>query len=237
VIEFSHVHFSYPDSEAFSLHDVSFRIGKGALAVLSAPTGSGKSTIVKLLTREAKAASGQVRIGEYDLTNMKRSRVAAYRRTIGCVFGDFNLLEEKNVFENVAFALEVQGKTNREKNRRMILDVLERVGISGRADAFPRSLSLGERQRTAIARALVTEPLVLVADNPTSQLDAATAEDILRIFANEYLRGMTIFITTPFSPSLRGLPAATEYFTMNSGRVVTYEGKNNPYESFRDARS
>jgi cell division transport system ATP-binding protein len=220
MIRFTNVNFSYPETEAFSLHDVSLHIEKGTLVVLSAPTGSGKSTVVKLLTREEKPVSGTISVGEFDLSTLKRSRVASYRRTIGCVFGDFHLLEEKNVFENVAFALEVQGKTDREKNRKQILDVLGRVGIADRAKAFPRSLSLGERQRTAIARALVTEPLLLIADNPTSQLDAATARDILRIFTNEYLRGMTIFITTPFAAPLPGLPSETTYVSMRDGRIV-----------------
>ncbi|HYM20992.1 MAG TPA: ATP-binding cassette domain-containing protein [Candidatus Kapabacteria bacterium] len=221
MIQFSNVHFSYPGSDRFSLDDVSFTIDKGELAVLSAPTGSGKSTIIKLITCEERASSGSVRVGEYELTRLRRSRIASYRRTIGCVFGDFNLLEEKNVAENVAFALEVQGKTNRAKNRNVISDVLARVGIADRATVFPRSLSLGERQRTAIARALVTEPLVLIADNPISQLDAATAEDILHIFANEHLRGMTILITTPFTSRLNGLPSDTTYLRLSGGKITT----------------
>jgi cell division transport system ATP-binding protein len=220
MIEFKNVNFSYDGATELALRDVSFRVGKGELAVLSAATGSGKSSVLKLLTAQEKVNSGEVIVGKYKLSAIKRSDIASYRRTIGCVFGDFQLLEEKTVFENIAFALEVQSKVKRQKIGDLVESILDRVGIHSLTDQFPRALSLGERQRTAIARALVTEPLLLLADNPTSMLDAESARGILDLFAIEHFRGMTIFITTTEVGPIDGFPPDTKYLSLSSGRLV-----------------
>lgn len=220
MIEFKNVSFSYDGSSEPALRDVSFRIAKGELAVLSAATGSGKSSVLKLLTAQEKVTSGEVTVGSYKLSKLRGSDVASYRRTIGCVFGDFQLLEEKTVFENIAFALEVQSKAKRQKIGELVESILDRVGIQSLSDQFPRALSLGERQRTAIARALVTEPLLLLADNPTSMLDGETARGILDLFVKEHFRGMTIFITTTEQGPISGLPADTKYLSLSSGKVL-----------------
>jgi cell division transport system ATP-binding protein len=220
VLLFDDVSLRYPGTDAFALRGVSFAVGKGELAVLSAPTGSGKSSILKLLTAQLRPETGRIVVGPTAVNDLRGSKIANYRRTIGCVFQDLSLLEERTVFENVAFALEVQGVTKRKKIEPLVMNVLERVGIASLGTHFPRSLSLGERQRAAIARAIVTEPLVLLADNPTSQLDDETARDILRIFANEHLRGMTIFIVTARAVPMVGLPSFTRYLGLAGGAVV-----------------
>ena len=220
MIQFSNVSFQYKGSEAFSVHDVSFTVHKGDFTVLSSPTGSGKSTILKLLDRELKAATGSITVGNFDLTKISASKVAAYRRTIGCVFQDFRLLEEKTVFENVSFALEIQSNFKRKKIDSLVSEVLDRVGILAQRDQFPKALSLGEKQRTAIARAIVNEPMLLVVDNPTSQLDDVTAKQILSIFTSEHLRGMTIFFATTSTAPIKGLPPETRYLSMRNGMVV-----------------
>ncbi len=219
MIEFRNVTFSYKGASAPTLNNLSFRVEKGEIAVLSAPTGSGKSSILKLLTAEEHPDSGTISVGNYELSRIKRGDISEYRRTIGCVFGDLQLLEEKTVFENVAFALEVQGKIKRDKAVRQVQEVLERFGVAHLAEHFPRTLSLGERQRTAIARALVTEPLVLLADNPTSQLDADSAEEIISLLASQHLRGMTIFIATNAAIPLPGLSSYTTYMNIIDGKI------------------
>ncbi len=220
MIRFSNVSFHYRGAQSFSVHDVSFSIEKGDFTVLSSPTGSGKSTILKLLDRELKATSGSITVGDVDLTKISSSKVAAYRRTIGCVFQDFRLLEEKTVFENVSFALEIQSNFKRKKIDSLVLEVLDRVGIIGQKDQFPNALSLGEKQRTAIARAIVNEPMLLVVDNPTSQLDDVTAKQILSIFASEHLRGMTIFFATTSTAPIDGLPPTTKYLSIINGAII-----------------
>ncbi|MBS1902750.1 MAG: ATP-binding cassette domain-containing protein [Bacteroidetes bacterium] len=211
MIRFEDVSIQYPGNEHFSLHGLSFSVEKGELVVLSAPTGAGKSSILKLLTAQLKPASGRIFVGETEVSSLRGAKIAAYRRRIGCVFQDLSLLEEKTIYENVAFALEVQGITKRAKIDPLVMNVLDRVGLTSLAGQFPYALSLGERQRAAIARAIVTEPLVLLADNPTSQLDAETAVGIFRILANEHLRGMTIFLATTRTVPLPALPSQTRY--------------------------
>jgi cell division transport system ATP-binding protein len=185
-------------------------------------TGTGKSTILHLLICEAAPASGEIRVGPFELSEIKRRNVAAYRRTIGCVFQDFKLLEEKTVAENVSFALEVQRKYKSNSIAKQVGEVLERVGIANARNQFPRELSLGGKQRAAIARALVTEPLVLLADNATAQLDEETAGGIFALLAAENIRGMTILLTTTAGLFFPILPKSAKYFELHGGKVDAF---------------
>jgi cell division transport system ATP-binding protein len=219
MISFRGVHYSYPHSQKKILADASFEIAKGDFAVIQGGTGSGKSTILHLISSEAKPDRGEIHIGQFELSHIKRKDIPLYRRTIGCVFQDFNLLEEKTVRENVAFALEVQRKYRSDAIAKKTEEILERVGIAGDRDQFPRELSEGSRQRAAIARALVTEPHVLVADGAASQLDEETASGIFSLLASENIRGMTILLTTATDHFFPIFPKSAKYFELRNGRV------------------
>ena len=219
MISFRNVYYTYPGSKKQILNGASFVVEKGDFAVIKGMTGAGKSTILDLLTCSKKPDDGEITFGDFQLTSLPRSKIANYRRTIGCVFQDFKLLEEKTVSENVAFALEVQRKFNRKNISKNVSEVLERVGMKDESDHFPRELSLGGKQRIAIARALVSEPLLLLADGATAQLDDETAYSIFKILADENLRGMTIMLTTTTDQFNRSFPRSTRYFELEAGKV------------------
>jgi cell division transport system ATP-binding protein len=219
MISFRSVSYSYPNSRKKILTDTSFEVAKGDFAVIKGTTGAGKSTILHLLSCEAKPDAGEIHIGEFELSNIKRRNIPSYRRTIGCVFQDFKLLEEKTVGENVAFALEVQRKYKHDAIAKKTEEILERVGIANERDHFPRELSEGSRQRAAIARALVTEPLVLVADGAASQLDEETAAGVFGLLGSENIRGMTILLTTATEHFFPVFPKSARYFELHNGRV------------------
>src|SRR5579872_4017563 len=189
MISFHNVSYSYRGASKKILDGVSFEISKGDFAVIKGKTGAGKSTIIHLLTCEAKPDDGEINVGPFELSQIKKKNIPAYRRSIGCVFQDFKLLEEKTAAENVSFALEVQRKYKSADIAKKTSDVLERVGLQNEANLFPRELSAGSRQRAAIARALVSEPLVLIADEVTGQLDDEAAASIHAILASENIRG------------------------------------------------
>lgn len=222
MIQFRNVSYTYPGSQKQILENVSFGIAKGDFAVIKGMTGAGKSTILHLLTCEEAAASGEIQVGPFELSKIKRSNIPVYRRTIGCVFQDFKLLEEKTVAENVTFALEVQRKYKSDSISKQVGEALERVSMYGERDHFPRELSLGGQQRVAIARALVTEPLVLLADGATAQLDDETAAGIFGLLASENIRGMTILLTTTSEHFFPVFPRSAKYFELQNGKVDAF---------------
>jgi len=175
-----------------------------------------------LLTCDASSGSGEIHVGPFELTGIKRSKIPEYRRTIGCVFQDFKLLEEKTVTENVAFALEVQRKYRADAISKRTEEALERVGLAHERDQFPRELSQGGRQRAAIARALVTEPLVLLADSVTAQLDDETAQGIFELLGSEHIRGMTILLTVTSEHFFPVFPKSAKYFELRNGKVDAF---------------
>ena len=179
-----------------ALKGVSIFLGKGDFAFLVGPSGSGKSTIIKLLTGEIAPTDGSIVVNGFDLTSIKMSKMPNLRRTIGVIFQDFRLIEDKNVYENVAFAMRVVGATNKEIRKR-IPYVLHLVGLDGRGKAMPQELSGGEQQRVAIARALATNVDVILADEPTGNLDEATSEDIVAIFQDlAHEHGKCVIVVT-----------------------------------------
>jgi cell division transport system ATP-binding protein len=222
MISFHNVTYTYPGSRKQILDDASFGVGKGEFAVIKGTTGAGKSTILHLLTCEAAAGSGEIQVGPFELSGIKRRKIAEYRRTIGCVFQDFKLLGEKTVAENVAFALEVQRKYKSGSISKQVNEALDRVGLSSERNRFPWELSLGGQQRAAIARALVTEPLVLLADGATAQLDDDTAAGIFGLFASENIRGMTILLTTTTQHFFPVFPKSAKYFELRGGKVDAF---------------
>ncbi|MDP9224154.1 MAG: cell division ATP-binding protein FtsE [Actinomycetota bacterium] len=178
-----------------ALDDVSIDIQKGEFVFVVGPSGSGKSTFLKLLTKEEEPSSGKVYVAGKNLASLPRWRLPYLRRNVGCVFQDFKLLPNKTVFENVAFALEVIGRP-RDVVARQVPQILELVGLGEKLDRFPDELSGGEQQRVSIARAFVNRPLILMADEPTGNLDPATSVGIMRLLDRINRTGTTVVMAT-----------------------------------------
>jgi cell division transport system ATP-binding protein len=178
-----------------ALHGISLDIEKGEFVFIVGPSGSGKSTFMKLLTKEEEPTEGEIYVAGKNLASLPRWRVPYLRRNVGCVFQDFKLLPNKTVFENVAFALEVIGRP-RTLIRRQVPQILELVGLGEKLDRFPDELSGGEQQRVSIARAFVNRPLILIADEPTGNLDPATSVGIMRLLDRINRTGTTVVMAT-----------------------------------------
>jgi cell division transport system ATP-binding protein len=183
------------DNGVRALNEVSLSIAKGEFAFIVGATGSGKSTLLRLLYREMLPTRGTVLVGGEDVTTLAPNDVPFLRRKLGIVFQDFKLLPQKNLWENLAFALRVIGAQPREIRRR-IGDALNMVGLTHRCDSFPHQMSGGEQQRAAIARALVNHPTVLLADEPTGNLDPDTSWEIIQLLDQINVRGATIVVAT-----------------------------------------
>jgi len=195
VISVSHVTKSYAASARPALSDVSVEVGKGEFAFLIGASGSGKSTFLRLLLREDRADSGALVVAGHDLVTMKPKHIPVLRRSLGVVFQDFRLLQGKTVAENVAFALQVIGKSPKEIAK-VVPETLDMVGLGNKATRRPHELSGGEQQRVAIARAFVNRPKLLLADEPTGNLDPETSEDIMLLLDRINRTGTTVLMAT-----------------------------------------
>src|SRR5215831_8876254 len=178
-----------------ALVDVSCAIERGEFVFLTGPSGAGKTTFLKLLFREEEPTSGQIVVNGRNIWVLPSSQVPFLRRTIGVVFQDFRLIGRKTVFENIAFVQNVLGLARAEQRRRAY-QVLKRVGLHHQMNAFPDELTGGEQQRVALARAIVNEPAVLLADEPTGNLDPVLSEEIMRLFGDIHVRGTTVVVAT-----------------------------------------
>ncbi|HXT45678.1 MAG TPA: cell division ATP-binding protein FtsE [Pseudonocardiaceae bacterium] len=195
MIRLHHVSKSYRTSTRPALDDVTVEVEKGEFAFLIGPSGSGKSTFLRLLLREEVPSKGDVYVADLNVSKLSQRRIPQLRQRVGCVFQDFRLLTNKTVTENVAFALEVIGKP-RHTIRKVVPEVLELVGLEGKADRMPHELSGGEQQRVAIARAFVNRPLVLLADEPTGNLDRDISHDIMLLLERINRTGTTVLMAT-----------------------------------------
>ncbi len=196
VITFDHVTKVYPaQPNKPALNDVSLQIFAGEFVFLVGHSGSGKTTFIRMLIREVKPTQGHIYIADEDLANMRNWRVPYLRRNIGCVFQDFKLLPNKTVFENVAFALEVIGKS-RHVIKTQVPEVLRLVGLQDKLNKRPDQLSGGEQQRVAIARAIVNRPPVLICDEPTGNLDPQTSRGIMDLLERINRTGTTVVVAT-----------------------------------------
>ena len=193
MIEFSNVTKTYNSN--IGIENVSVKIDQGDFVFLVGPSGAGKSTFIKLILKEINPDSGSIKIKGREITTMANKDIPELRRNIGMVFQDFRLLPKKTVYENVAFAMEVIHRTPRSIKRH-VPQALSLVGISDKADRYPDELSAGEQQRVAIARAIVNNPTVLIADEPTGNLDPDTAWEIMRLLEQINRRGTTIVMVT-----------------------------------------
>jgi cell division transport system ATP-binding protein len=179
----------------FALRDVTLDVEKGDFVFLTGPSGAGKSTLLRVLLRQDVPTSGTISVGGRDLASLTLSQVQAYRRTVGFVFQDFKLIPTKTVHENVSVMLRALGEATVQQQRRTY-QVLKWVGLQHRANAFPLELSGGEQQRIAIARALVTEPMLILADEPTGNLDPDLAYEVMNLFRDINARGTTVLVAT-----------------------------------------
>lgn len=194
MINFSNVSKKY-DNDVKALSNINLDIKKGEFIFLVGTSGAGKSTLIKLLLKEVNPTEGQITLNDRDITQVRNRRIPFIRRDIGVVFQDFRLLPNKTVYENVAFAMEIVGESSKEIRRRVPM-VLSMVDLSRKSSSYPDQLSGGERQRVSIARAIVNNPPVLIADEPTGNLDPDTAWEIMRVLLDINHRGTTVIMAT-----------------------------------------
>ena len=195
MVQMNNVTMVYPNSEVAALDNVSLSINEGEFAFLVGPSGSGKTTIIKLLTGEIRPTEGEINVNGFDMGSIKRRNMPKMRRSIGVVFQDFRLIDKMSVYDNVAFAMRVVGATNKEIKAR-VPHVLELVGLEGREKRLPAELSGGEQQRVAIARALVNNPQMIIADEPTGNLDPVRSLELMLLLEKINEMGTTILVVT-----------------------------------------
>ncbi len=194
MIDFKNVKKTYPNG-TMALKGINLHIDEGEFVFIVGHSGAGKSTIMKLLLREEKPSSGELTVGDYDLTTMSNFKVPYYRRELGVVFQDFRLFPKKTVYENVSFAMEVVG-TPHKKIVRRVPAILNTVNLAGKQDSFPNEISGGEQQRVALARALANNPKLIIADEPTGNIDPKMSLEIMSLLVKINKLGKTVIVVT-----------------------------------------
>ncbi len=194
MIVMQHVNMVYPNSVG-ALNDINFSVERGEFVFIVGTSGAGKSTLIRLIGREFLPTSGSIRVFSKEITRLRRREVSMFRRSIGVVFQDFRLLDKRTIYDNVAFAMQVVGATPREVRRR-VPEALEMVGLTGKAKRKPHELSGGEQQRVCLARAIINQPSLVVADEPTGNLDPDITNDIMLLFRTINMSGTTVVIAT-----------------------------------------
>lgn len=218
MIQFSGVDKNYDENRA--LVNINFSIEKGEMAFITGPSGAGKTTLLKLIYRSETPDRGMIKVAGWDLSKLKESTIPYLRRNVGVIFQDFRLLQNKTVFENVALALSIHGYM-KSVIKEKTFAFLKHVGLRHKCDSFPQCLSGGEQQRVVIARAMVSEPTVLLADEPTGNLDPETASVIIKLFKEINVRGTTVLIATH-----------SEFLYHGSGRKVLHVRNGTLVEEF-----
>ena len=205
-----------------ALNKVSLTIKRGEFVFIVGDSGSGKSTLIKLLLRELKATEGEVKVLGYDLNRIRRRKIPMFRRNIGIVFQDFRLLKDRNIYENIAFAQRVTETPGRIIKKK-VPAALSLVGLAQKYKAFPKELSGGEQQRVAIARAIVNEPSILLADEPTGNLDPTNSWEIMKLLEEANERGTTVLVVTHNQEIVNEMKKRV--ITMKKGVIVSDEKK------------
>ncbi len=216
MIRFENVSKIYPNGVK-ALDDVSLNIKKGEFVFIVGNSGSGKTTLIKLLMKELDASEGSIFLDDEDITHVKHQKIPKLRRKIGVVFQDFRLLNKVTVYNNVAFALKIT-ETPTKTIRRAVPMTLAMVGLSKKSDRYPTELSGGEQQRTALARAIINNPQILLCDEPTGNLDPKTTWEIMRLLAEINLRGTTVVVVTHNREIVNAMKKRV--ITLKSGSVV-----------------
>jgi len=217
MIEFQHVTKKY-GKDMVAVDDVNFKINKGEFVTLVGPSGAGKSTLIKMLVREEAPTSGRILVADRDIFQLKESELPYYRRKVGVVFQDFKLLSRKTAYENVAFALEVAGILPLVIKKR-VKEMLALVGLDSRPDALAEELSGGEKQRISIARALVHEPKLLIADEPTGNLDPVNSWEIIELLFKINKQGTVVLLATHDREIVDAIHKRV--ITMKGGKMVS----------------
>lgn len=216
MIQFSHVTKQYSEGGS-GLRDISLRIDDGEFVFLVGPSGAGKTTFIKLLMKEIEPDSGQILFDDLEVSSMSKRQIPYYRRRIGVVFQDFRLLETMTVYENIAFAMEAVHQ-NKKLIRMQVPHILDLVGISEKADRYPGELSGGEAQRAAIARAIINDPGLLIADEPTGNLDPKRSWEIMHLLNKINLRGTTVVMVTHDQDAVRKM--GKRVIHLDQGKIV-----------------
>ena len=200
------------------IDNVSFNIEKGQFVYLMGPTGAGKSTIINCILNSIKPNSGQIIVNNMDLSNLNESDLAFFRRDIGMIFQDFKLMNDRTIFENISLPLQIIG-INKDIIISKVKNVLAKVGLSQRANSFPGELSGGEQQKACVARALIKNPKLIIADEPTGNLDPSSSDDIIDLLENESNKGTTIVMATHNYPLIEN--RIKHFIELNNGRVIS----------------
>lgn len=217
LVQFYNVSKVYPGGMK-ALNDVSLKIDRGEFIFLMGPSGAGKSTLIRLMIREEKPSRGQIFIASRSVVRMKRNEVPQLRRNIGIIFQDFKLLENKTVYENIGFAMRVVGASIQEMRQR-VPEVIQMVGLKGREQSFPGQLSGGEQQRVGVARAIANRPVVLIADEPTGNLDMDTSNEIMELLYDINRKGTTVIMATHARELVK--ESHKRVITLESGHIVS----------------
>ena len=218
MVEMKDVKVVYQSSDTVALDGVSMSIQEGEFVFLVGPSGSGKTTVMKLITGEIRADAGKIVVNDFNMRTIKRRKLPKMRRTIGAIFQDYRLIENMNVYDNVAFAMRVVGAPAREIKKRVPY-VLELVGLDGREKRLPNELSGGEQQRVAIARALVNNPRMIVADEPTGNLDPVRSLELMLLFEKINEMGTTVLVVTHEKELVNAF--AKRVVTIEDGHVIS----------------
>ena len=222
MIVFDNVTKIYEDNHTVALNDLSFTVEKGEFVFLVGHSGAGKSSVIRMLLCEERPTSGTVNVNGFDIGSLSKKEIPALRRSLGVVFQDFRLLENRTVYENVAFAMHVVGAPSRQIRRR-VPEVLSLVDLAHKAKAYPWQLSGGEQQRAAIARALANKPAIILADEPTGNLDIKRSEEVMEILEKINRKGTTVVMATHAEKIVNSMQKRV--ITLDMGALVRDEEK------------
>ncbi|MEM7656311.1 MAG: ATP-binding cassette domain-containing protein [Bacteroidota bacterium] len=230
IVQFAHVSVSF--AEKIILQEANLALLKGEFSYLVGPTGTGKSTIMKLIYGDVKPKYGHIRVGEFRVETLTYKELPFLRRKLGIVFQDYQLLPDRSVYQNIYFALKASGWRSSSRIKARIQEVLMKVGMAGKAESLPHQLSGGEQQRVTIARALINDPFLMVADEPTGNLDPEASHKIMELLWNIHYGGTTILMATHEYPLIQQFPS--KVLEVQNGKIVDHPQASVFLEDYRN---